>query len=947
MTISAFSLLKTRFRQAALLCCCMLAPWFSLVEAQDVPDADIKKYYELSFSALELLGDQISIEAQPILDNTEMDVALEDYIARLDADDYANFVQDYVRGLEPEAFDELVDNQFSPAFDFYIDQIDELEFAGIYRQFLGELTSTYLTSSPDIDFTEYVLSQILQLSADQYSMLYQDYIRTLWSYFIDSATADELIALLGEDYEGFLAATDFSIDNPVFFDLITEDIISVSENEFVAIYTSYVTEMIGGLIDDPSILEPQVPETETEQAEEPAPAPPAADGESVVETIDAPVEPVIRGLAAIAFTDLSPDESLNLLRLHIATVARNYFIGPFRSDLEQDTAVYTSAATVEQLAALRELEGIMALIQISLDEYNESNRQLLASIEALQDEAFLFEIRAKLQFVENIPYPTTRLLRIAILKVLAEYEPASPVPGNKLTRQQYDILLSAIENSVQQYDRRGVVLSAETAAQGAETVAAAPVTGGRVSWDFLGCGCDIDPQNVIYGFYPSWHLPIPGGPPQEIDLRYYDRIAYFGLTLDSSGDFLPDDYWRRGSAMNEFIQGAHHRMTQIDLAVYAPFWNEWEDVQISLISGRIMDRFEIPLDYGVMTTFADNFLRPIYPTYTETFGRDYMGDGLTLFFDNLEDPATREIRDLSFIVQLVTTLSSELRRRYPEDSIPINLMLDFHQENTAAILRELRPVVIGTPEDPDQYIARLLLFLEQDTWTSSQGLIEAVRTVFVNDDSARVMSKLHPILIPAMDDSGRFNALTRDLRDLRWNFGVAGGAAIWPIPIESTEKGRLIEQAFAAAMVEPANGFWNDVERELENFYFRDRLVLIFNLTLFYTIALCILLWSIREPIKPFILILAKIIGVFTFAIFVMSAIFIDPNLNWWRIAYFVVPLMFVMLVVPLQNTSPPQVSMNLKGNRYVNRGLKRGRSRIVRGLRRSIRKAIWSRNAH
>ncbi|MCG8415601.1 MAG: hypothetical protein MI746_15405 [Pseudomonadales bacterium] len=940
---------STWLRRASLVFGCIVMSWSFEAGAQLTPEADIKRYYELSFSALELLGDQLSIEAQPLLDATEMDVAIEDYITRLDASDYARFVSRYVRDLQSEEFEALVDNEFSPAFDFYIDQIDEMEFAEIYRQFLGELTSTYLTSAPDIDFTEYVLSQILQLSSSQYSTLYQDYIRTLWSYFIDSASSEELAEMLGEDYEEFLTTTDFSIDNPAFFELITNDINSLTETEFVAIYTAYVTEMIGGLIDDPSILEPQVPEAPAENGADPTEAPPAAaDGESVVEAPEVVAEPVITGLAAIAFTDLTPGESLNLLRLHIATVARSYFIGPFRASLEERTESYTAAATQEQLAALRELEGIMALIQSSLDSYNESNRQLLASIESLLDEAFLFEVRSKLQFVENIPYPNTRLLRIAILQVLSEYDPSSAVAGDKLTQQQYNILLAAIEALVMQYDQRGVVPSAETAGQGTEAetpTTAAPGTG-AVSWDFLGCGCDIEEQNVIYGFYPTWNFPIAGSPPQEVDLRFYDRIAYFGLTLDSSGDFLPDTNWRRGSPMNEFIQGAHHRWTEVDLAIYAPFWHQWDDVQIGLISGRILDRFSIPLDYGPMTTFADNFLTPVYPTYSETIGRDYMGDGLTLFFDSLEDPDTGEVRDLSFIVQLVTTLAAELRRNYPEDYIPINLMLDFHQENTEDVLSQLRPVIIGTAEDSDQYIARLLMFLEQDTWASSQGLIESVRTVFVNDDSATVMSKLNPILIPAMDSNGQFDSLTRDLRDLRWNFGTAGGAAIWPIPIENSEKGRLIEQAFVSAMVTEVAGFWQDLERDLQSFYFRDRLVLIFNLTLFYSISLLILLWSIREPIKPFILILARVVGVFTFAIFVLSALFIDPYLNWWRIAYFVVPLLFVLLVVPLQNTSPQQMSVNVKGNKFINRSMKRGRSRVVRGLRRSLRKAIWSRNA-
>ena len=92
-------------------------------------------------------------------------------------------------------------------------------------------------------------------------------------------------------------------------------------------------------------------------------------------------------------------------------------------------------------------------------------------------------------------------------------------------------------------------------------------------WDFLGCGCDIEEGNVIYGFYPNHSLPNTGAR-QEIDLRFYDRVAYYGLTLNSDGDVSDDALWANEGAMNEFIHKAHLRNTRVDLAIYVPTWDD-------------------------------------------------------------------------------------------------------------------------------------------------------------------------------------------------------------------------------------------------------------------------------------------------------------------------------------------------------------------------------------
>ena len=45
-----------------------------------------------------------------------------------------------------------------------------------------------------------------------------------------------------------------------------------------------------------------------------------------------------------------------------------------------------------------------------------------------------------------------------------------------------------------------------------------------------------------------------------------------------------------------------------------------------------------------------------------------MGDGLTLLFDNLEDPETLQVRDLVFIGRLIERLARDLQDEFGEDA---------------------------------------------------------------------------------------------------------------------------------------------------------------------------------------------------------------------------------------------------------------------------------------
>ncbi|MFT4861929.1 MAG: hypothetical protein ACI95C_001141 [Pseudohongiellaceae bacterium] len=918
-----------------LLQCCML----SVTNAAEDDGTGYRKvttYYQIPGEALDVLGDTIKTEAEELIALLQSDMAFEDYVAGLSSNDYARLLKSFVQNTAEPRFYELVDVEFAHYYDLFVDNASENEFAQMFREYLGELTVDYLTAQPRQDFTEYVLSRTLQLSQEDYSNLYRDYIVTLWRYYVTSATPEELTELLGEDYPDPVASASLAIEDEQYFALLADHITTISEAEFIASYSSYITEMTGGLLLAPS---PQLAAVATAPAQDSAADSESAEGAAVAVAEDAASLPV--------FNNLSTEESVTLIRRHIAAVAKPNFVAFFRQNVIQSTSDYTDPYNPAQLATLLELPGFAALVRQELNIRNARDLRRLDSLTAFADDAFLMGVRADLNFVSNIPYPNMRLLRIAVSHVLDQYNPDSLVTGVKLPSQQFQILYDATIASASLYDESGPVAgpaSRQIASAEQDPLAAAAARGGEVKWNFLGCGCEIDSTNVIYGFYPTWEVPTPGSDAQQIDLRYYDRVAYFGLTLNERGDISNDDYWREGGVLNKFIQDAHIRNTYIDLAIYSPAWHLWGDPQINIATANIVDKLSIPLQFGLLTSFASNYLVPIFPTYSETIGKNTMGDGLTLYFDNLEDPQTGAVKNLDMIVRLVSNLSRELAREFSDDIPPINLMLDFQAKNATGVLAQLRPLILGTDANMNQYVSRVLIFLEQDTWDSSQNLIDSVRTVFKEDDSAGVFRKLAPILIPAMNEPSSFTSLTRDLRDLRWTFGNAGGAAIWPIPIENSENSFLIEKSFNTAMVDDGFGFWHEVRSQTRIVYFQARLSLIFTMTGLFLVSMLILIWSIREPIHPIVLWVAKAFGFVTFTLFMLSAIFIDPYINPLRIVFFLLPLLFVITIVPLQS-SMPEVKVNTGSNKYVKRTIKMQRSRVLRGLRRKLKQGLRHRN--
>ena len=147
-----------------------------------------------------------------------------------------------------------------PYYRHFIDKLSDEDFATIYRQYLGQVALEFInrpSSQSNQEFIEFLLSSILELSEEEYSNLFRDYISSLWSFYISSATEDELnnilesneelAELLGDNYAESLACVILIANDEIYFDALTQYINNLSNEEFVETYSA-ITETLGVLL---------------------------------------------------------------------------------------------------------------------------------------------------------------------------------------------------------------------------------------------------------------------------------------------------------------------------------------------------------------------------------------------------------------------------------------------------------------------------------------------------------------------------------------------------------------------------------------------------------------------------------------------------------------------------------------------------------------------------
>ena len=118
---------------------------------------------------------------------------LESFVQKLSPRQFTRIIEQQIGRLSYEQVEFELGHALEPYYRHFIDKLSDEDFATIYRQYLGQVALEFInrpSSQSNQEFIEFLLSSILELSEEEYSNLFRDYISSLWSFCISSATED-------------------------------------------------------------------------------------------------------------------------------------------------------------------------------------------------------------------------------------------------------------------------------------------------------------------------------------------------------------------------------------------------------------------------------------------------------------------------------------------------------------------------------------------------------------------------------------------------------------------------------------------------------------------------------------------------------------------------------------------------------------------------------------
>ncbi|HEY9102417.1 MAG TPA: putative Ig domain-containing protein [Chitinimonas sp.] len=339
-------------------------------------------------------------------------------------------------------------------------------------------------------------------------------------------------------------------------------------------------------------------------------------------------------------------------------------------------------------------------------------------------------------------------------------------------------------------------------------------------WQASGCNCLVSASNgEIYAYQPNWHNSKDAPP---VDFSLYERIIAFGLPFDDDGNVTA---LSPSKLQLDFIRAAHTYGSKLDIAIYRNDWQFLRDLpddhqdrvalQVAKQATRLIDT---PLgDYG----------RRWHDWVPGIATDERVGDGLTLYLDNLpSDPALRKAFE-RFRDRLIKALIVELRRGEPQQrrQYTLNLMLndydfvswakapeqseavaqgkgDAKRKTGETMAESWSPWSIDTlfdylilAEDPrienrritsengayrsnTNVTLRYVVLLSEPTKTSKKSLRDFVEAspLLVGENRRTFLRKIFPLVSVGSATAEQFND---DMANFMTNFG---GVALWPQP---------------------------------------------------------------------------------------------------------------------------------------------------------------------
>jgi hypothetical protein len=302
----------------------------------------------------------------------------------------------------------------------------------------------------------------------------------------------------------------------------------------------------------------------------------------------------------------------------------------------------------------------------------------------------------------------------------------------------------------------------------------------------------------LFAVYPTW---LADGPqPQVFDFSLLNRITYFALPLGDDQAFDQAMNWN--AAQTAFIRNARAHESRVDIGLYQADWRflatepaAARDALIKQLTTQVPRRARELLDRPLpdLASRAKAWL----PGFGEV---QRVGDGFTVFFDQLPDPESDPAlaaRFADFLPRFVNGLAQAMNenrgRKYA-----INLVMTDRQVTNQAGPFEVSRLfdMLKAVEDPEMAEGRIVesngdytrhsnielrffVLLTEPTSQSKKKLrstIEAGTGLFGGDRRIFLRSVVPLLLLPQASAA----QYRDDLVYLQDNFG---GAGFWPAPL--------------------------------------------------------------------------------------------------------------------------------------------------------------------
>ncbi|MBC3875286.1 hypothetical protein [Undibacterium flavidum] len=297
------------------------------------------------------------------------------------------------------------------------------------------------------------------------------------------------------------------------------------------------------------------------------------------------------------------------------------------------------------------------------------------------------------------------------------------------------------------------------------------------------CGCALDNlPGVVYGFYPYWKNKTTT---QAMNFRVMNRIAYYGLSVNSVGDFQLGeqqfDIYDGSSHANQFIRTARQHNSKVDWLIEKNDWDkDWKSYSrenkkavFKKIATNIRLLLREPLDHLLAQA------KPLV-----SFGiskRPTRGDGVSLYFPNYPSDADS--------ASLFNEFYLNLRKELENEEVWINIVVPQsllsakdERKNSAFSLKNLvklrKKRALSEADDRahpsviDEYI---LVLMEEPSSDAKKQLRLDVEdeTSLHGAERAQFLRNILPVL---HFDNRNWQQLEDDIVYARDNFG---GIAFW------------------------------------------------------------------------------------------------------------------------------------------------------------------------